>query len=227
MRKTKVQKKRNREKKINWSGWKTGGIAASLIAALTVFAVMLQTEKKVLTQYEKGVIYIAQREIPQGMAITAKNRELYFQLRELDKNCIPPTALTRPEQAEGLVADYDIEVGTLLTEGMFESLNEITAAMSEPCITGFKADDLYQVVGGVLRAGDRIHIYSVAEGGEAELIWDNVYIQGVFDQTGASILNGDETAAAQRVNIYLDKEDIPKFYSGLARGSIRVVKVLD
>ena len=35
--------------------------------------------------------------------------------------------------------------------------------MTQPVVAGFKADDLYQVVGGVLRSGDRINIYQVNE----------------------------------------------------------------
>lgn len=96
--------------------------------------------------------------------------------------------------------------------------------LKEPVIAGFKADDLYQVVGGVLRAGDRIHIYRVSEEKETTLIWDNVYICQVFDQSGVSIESGNSTAAAQRINVYLDREDVEEFYSELALGTLRVVK---
>lgn len=93
-------------------------------------------------------------------------------------------------------------------------------------MAGFKAEDLYQVVGGVLRAGDRIHIYSMSEEGEALPAWSNVYVREVFDQAGNRIVSGDTAAAAQRVNIYLDKKDVEAFYSRLASGTLRVVRVL-
>lgn len=223
--------KPNKDKRTDTGRLKTGGILAALIAAVSVYAVMVQTEKKVLTQYEKGIIYTAPKTIPRGTLITEENWKSYFREQELDKACIPDTALANAGQVEGLVASYDIDCGTLLTIGMFESINEITAGMKEPCITGFKAEDLYQVVGGVLRAGDRIHIYSVTESEEAEnetkLVWGNVYVQGVFDQAGNQIVSGDTQTAAQRINIYLDNADVPRFYSELAGGSLRVVKVLE
>ena len=109
-------------------------------------------------------------------------------------------------------------------EDMFEKLNDITAQMSEPVVAGLRADDLYQVVGGVLRAGDRIHIYRVNEEGEAVLAWENVYIQGVFDQSGTTISNDDRNTAAQRINVYLDKKMVEAFYSWLNAGTLRIVK---
>lgn len=51
--------------------------------------------------------------------------------------------------------------------------------MEDPVIAGCKADDLYQIVGGVLRAGDRINIYQVdeqaakAEGGHEQSFYSS------------------------------------------------------
>ena len=203
-----------------------GGMTAALVAALAVFIVLVQIEKSVLTQYEKGVVCTAAESIPRGQNITAENASRYFQSRELDKNCIPDRAVCSWEELEGLYAAFDIDGGTLLTRGMFEEPAETGKEMEEPVIAGFKAEDIFQVVGGVLRAGDRIHIYTVSGEGEAVLAWENIFVQGVFDQTGGSIACEDYTTAAQRINVYLDKKDIEAFYSGLARGSLRAVKVL-
>lgn len=204
-----------------------GTILAALVASVAVFAVMLQTEKRVLAEYEKGTIFTAAKAIPRGTVITEKNRSVYFEERELDRRSIPPTALSDPVQTQGLAAVYDIDGGTLLTGGMFEARKEILEGMEEPCVIGFRAEDLYQVVGGVLRAGDRIHIYSVSEEQETELIRENVYVQAVFDQSGKQIANEDTTTAAQRINVYLDRADIPEFYTELSLGSIRVVQKAD
>lgn len=228
-REMKKKEKRNKEKpgrEVLTERWKAGGMAAALIAAVAVFAVMLQLEKSALTKYEKGTVYAAAAEIPKGQLITAENMSLYFQEKSLDRSCIPESALCSPEQVTGLAAVFDIEQGVLLSEGMFETLDDVLAEMKEPVVAGFKAEDLYQVAGGVLRAGDRIHIYSVSEEGGAELTWDNIYVQEVFDQTGARVVNGDMVTAAQRINIYLDKKDVEAFYSELASGTLRVVRVI-
>ncbi len=202
-----------------------GSIIAALVAAVAVYAVMMQMEKNMLAQYERGVILTAAKEIPKGQMITEENYVAYFKEMELDKNCIPATALISMEEINEMVPVADIEEGTLLTHGMFEKINDVLKEMKEPVIASFKAEDMYQVVGGVLRTGDRIHIYYVTEEGEAILRWKNVFVQQVFDNSGKSIASEDKQTVAQRINVYLEQEDVERFYSGLATNSLRVVKV--
>lgn len=202
---------------------RTGGIIAALLSAVVVFVVMVQMEKNVLTQYEKGTIYMAAAEIPKGELVTESNYTRFFARRQLDRSCIPPSAISSPEQIGGLVAKTDIEQGVLLTTGMFEPVDEVLEAMENPVIAGFKAEDLYQVVSGVLRSGDRVNIYSVKED-EVTLVWQDVFVQQVFDASGTAIASGDMVTAAQRINVYLDQDDVEQFYGELAAGSLRVVK---
>lgn len=220
----------NREKKmisVDKGKLRMGSIVAAFVAAVALFAAMLQIEKGLLTDYEKGKVLMAVQEIPRGQLITLENYSAYFEEAELDKAFIPATALTGPEQVQDMAAVADIEEGVLLTTGMFEWMRDVTGDMEEPVIAGCKAEDLYQIVGGVLRAGDRVHIYSVAEEGETELIWQNVYVQQAFDSAGVGIENGDSNSSAQRINIYLERADVEQFYSALSQGSLRVVKVYD
>ncbi len=202
-----------------------GSILAAFIAAASVFAIMMQMEQNMLSQYEKGVILIASEQIPKGQLISRENMEEYFVQREVDKQCIPKTALQSWEQISDMVSKEEIEEGVLLTSGMFETMDEVTCDMQLPVIAGFKADDLYQVVGGVLRTGDRIHIYSVTEWGEVRLNWENVFVQQVFDNAGNHIDSADKQTAAQRINVYLEQGNVEKFYSELAAGTLRVVKI--
>lgn len=204
-----------------------GAMIAALIAAVAVFAVMLQLEKNVLTQYEKGIIFVTKKELPKGLMITQTNYSEYMEQRELDKSCIPPTALTEVTEIDKLVTVAGLERGVLLTKGMFQEENQITADMQEPVIAGFKVEDMYQVAGGTLRTGDRIHIYNVDESGYAALTWENVFVQEVFDNAGKAIASGDESSVAQRVNVYMDKADVERFYTELSLGSLRAVKVCD
>lgn len=201
-----------------------GSMVAALVAAVAVFGVMLQIEKNTLAAYEKAPILVAAREIPKGQLITEENREDYLKEVMLEKSAIPDTAICKVEQVAGLAASVTVTEGAYLMSDMFEKLNDITEQMSEPVVAGLRAEDLYQVVGGVLRAGDRIHIYRVDEEGKAVLAWENVYVQGVFDQSGTAISNEDRNTAAQRINVYLDKKAVEEFYSQLNAGALRIVK---
>ncbi len=221
MNRAKGKETRHRKKLL--SKWKTGVSFAALAAAVAVFVILIQVEENILSRYEKGEIYVAAGVIPRGQMITEENYLQYFAVEEMDKRLIPETALTDPLRMQGLAAVYDVEAGTLLTKGMFEEWNTILGKMTEPVIAGFRAEDIYQVTGGTLRAGDRVHIYTVKDG-KAMLAWEYVYIQQVFDASGVNISNTDKSTAAQRVNVFMDKKDVEAFYTGMAEGSLRVVK---
>lgn len=290
----KVQAKNIRTKRIL-----PGAVALGLVSAVIVYAVMLHAEKSALSDFSKGSVVMAAAQIPAGQMITAENAEEYLVQKEIDEKLIPENAAVSLEQLMGTAVMYTVDKGTVMTSGMTESVNEITAGMTEPVIAGFKAEDLYQAVGGVLRAGDRIHIYRVLEkeaetdsgngveyfdgkkeaagaadgeneagtgenetaDGEtetetgknetadmenktdapeteaeavaetaadacegAELLWENIYVQEVFDQAGNRIVSGDTETAAQRINVYLDKADVAAFYAALDSGTLRIVK---
>lgn len=218
----KLKKKEKQRKNIL-----SGAIIIGLLASVIIYVVMINMEKNMLTDYEKGTIYVASKSIPKGVVIEESNYIEFFSSKDIDKSIIPNSAITDKNQLIGLIPCNEIDEGTLITSGMFESINEITKEMKEPVIAGFTVDDIYQVVGGTLRAGDRIHIYNVKEDNIADLIWSNIYVKQVFDKTGASIPNTNSTAAAQIINIYMDSSDIEQFYSDIAIGSLRVVKVCD
>lgn len=204
-----------------------GAIILGLVVSVVIYVVMLNAEKNALSAYEKGTVYVAAKSIPKGTVISDMNCGYYFKITELDQSVIAPSAVTDINQLIGMIPQSSIDEGTLITKGMFRHIDTIISEMKEPVIAGFTVDDLYQVVGGTLRAGDRIHIYSVDEENNARLIWSNVYVQQVFDNIGINIPNSDNSTAAQRINVYMDNSDIAQFYSELTMGSLRVVKVCD
>lgn len=203
-----------------------GAIFSALIVAVIIFLVMLNTEKNMLLDYEKGMIFTTSKSIPQGEVITEKNYMEYFVEKEIDKTLITDVAITSYEQLIGLFPVRAIDKGTMVSKSMFENVNEITKDMKNPVEVGLKADDLYQVVGGILRTGDKIHIYTVedSETCEVTLVWPDVYVNKVFDTSGLLIGNEDSTTSASRINVLLEKEYVEEFYKELALGSLRVVK---
>lgn len=201
-----------------------GAAIAAFLAATAIYFALIQAEKNMLEGFEKGEVYLAKKDIPEGQMISESNLDEYFMVSAVDVKWIPETAIRDLTQVKELVAVAKIEKGVLLTTGMFQSVEEITLGMKEPVVAGFRAEDLYQVVGGILRSGDRIHVYASEEGLGTYLIWENIYVQQVFDSGGTVIESGDETTAAQRVNVFLDKEDVEAFYTRLEQGSLRVVK---
>lgn len=203
----------------------TGCAFAAFLAATAIYLVLLHVEKTELSGYERKEVLVALQDVPEGQLITAQNRDAYFALEAIDARIVPEEAILSSEQLESVVAKTKIGKGSILTEGHLRQMETITAGMREPVVAGFRADDLCQVAGGVLRAGDRIHVFASEEGEGTFLIWENVYVQQVFDAGGNVIESGDATTAAQRINVFLDKEDVEAFYTRLEQGSLKVVKI--
>ena len=226
----KLQKIKLREMSKNTKNkiW-NGSILAAFIAAAAVFIIMLQAEKKVLAEYEKITVCVTIDDLPKGERITEDNILNYVQTVEIDRKIVPDTAIKNMDEITGRIAVHRIEKGSVVTRGMLESEEQITEEMEEAVIVGFRAEDLYQAVGGVLRAGYRIHIYCIdkEETAKEKPVWKNLFVQQVFDQNGNAIDSGDTTTPAQRINVYMDNGKVDDFYRNLAKGSLRVVKVCD
>ena len=94
-----------------------GSILAAFVAAMAVFVFLLQTEKRVLTEYEKEQVCVVTAAIPRGEKISAENAEQYITVMEIDKRIVPETALKSTEAASGRIAAYGVEQGMVLTTG--------------------------------------------------------------------------------------------------------------
>ena len=203
-----------------------GIILAAFTAALISYVALLNVEKNALSAYEKAECWILSETLEKGTEITTDNAAQLFQRAQVDVQHIPQGAVTDPKMLAGSQAAITITQGSIVTDTMFTRLGSYRAALEKPVIAGCKADDLYQLVSGTLRSGDRIHIYTVDEEmGDAYLIWDNVMVYQTFDSGGNLIPPQDTVSAAARINVLLEEGNAELFYSELYKGSLRVVKL--
>ena len=137
----KLQKPNKWNKTIKNRIW-NGSILAAFIAAAAVFAVMLQTEKRTLAEYEKKEVYVAATDIPRGEELTQENIEDYVMPLEIDQRIVPGTAVTDRESLYGRITVCDIGQGSVITGEMTEGKEQILGEMTEPVIAGFRAEDL-------------------------------------------------------------------------------------
>ncbi|MDR0949431.1 MAG: hypothetical protein LBM69_07965 [Lachnospiraceae bacterium] len=219
-RRTKHEKERKEKKSIL-----PGAVVVAFIAAMLVYFMLISIEKDALSAYEKEMIYVAATDIESGVYLTDSNWMSYFEQKEIDKNMIPPQAIQNEAAFYDKYIESQIDKGAIMTHSMITSLEKITANITNPVVAAIKADDLAQLCNGILRSGDQIHIFSVTKDKVAEFMWQNVYVWQVFDAAGTMILPGDSITAASRINVLLDESTIEHFYSELAAGTIRIVKV--
>lgn len=203
-----------------------GIILVSFVAAVATFFIMLQVEKNALSAYEKEYVWCTSAELPKGLEITEQNKAQYFVQVELDKNKVPTQVVAEPADLVGTQTAISVPQGAVICKSMFSDEEKYVEALSNPVVAGCKSEDLFQLVSGVLRKGDLVHIYTVNEDLEATyLLWENVLVYQVFDSAGNAIASEDTSTPAARINLLLEKGYAEQFYNELQNGSLRVVKV--
>lgn len=203
-----------------------GVIFVSFLAAMITFFVMLQVEKNVLSDYEKVYVWCAGAEIPKGRELKPEDLTTALVQIELDKKSVPDKLVDNPERLVGQKAVITVPKGSVLTETMFENIGFHVSTLYHPVEAGCKSEDLFQIVGGVLRKGDYVHVYTVnTELKQTYLLWENVMVYQVFDASGNVIASENTTTPAARINLLLEKGQAEQFYNELQNGSIRLVKV--
>ncbi len=199
-----------------------GLFAAALLMSAGIFAMMTYAQKQILSEYEKKAICVALSDIPRGVVLDESNISQYLDIKSVDAGCISRNAVILSESLYGSSPVYDICAGTVLTDNMFVSSRECLTGLNDPVLAGFRTDDLSKAVSGVLRAGDRIDIYSSdGSGGAGMLLCENVYVERGYDSSGCEV---NDMSAAVMFNIYLDSSQVGTFYDGLRSGNMYVVK---
>lgn len=201
-----------------------GVVAVAFVAALTLFFVLLHMEKEALKAYETASVWVASKEIPAGFVGTQETMAEYFTQKEVNKDILPQGQITSLEELVGKQARCEITKGTILTSAMFRAKEEHMKQMKAPVVAGVKAEDISQMVSGILREGDMIHIYTVTQDEGANLLWENVLVLESFDSSGMRIEAHDRTACAARINLLLEKSEVADFYTRLSEGELKVVK---
>ena len=205
-----------------------GVILVAFVAALGTFFLLLHMEKNALSGYEKTYVWCAKSELPEGLELTKESLAECFEQIEIDKSRVPEKIVKNPQELIGMWTGILISKGTIVTESMFTSDEAYVSGLYQPVVAGCKGEDLFQMVSGVLRKGDRVHVYTVNEElEETYLLWENVMVYQAFDTSGNVIASEDTTTPAARINLLLEEGYAEQFYNELSKGSLRVVKVWD
>ncbi len=208
-------------------GRKAFGIGIfALVAALGLFFSLMMTERSVLADYEKSKVIVAKKTVPEGLLINSGNMNEYFEERETDSNTVPVNALKDTVLIDGMWSKCLVGTGTVVCDSMFSYKSEALNKLKDPVIAGIKAEDIYQLAGGMIRGGDSIRIYSIKDEDETKvnLLWDDVTVEKVFDSAGNIIDDSDQKTGAVRLNVYISAQDVEKLYENIGEGSVRIVK---
>lgn len=205
-------------------------IVYSLIMTLVLYAVMLFVERTVLKSADYEYVYAAKMTVEKNTILTLENIDEYFELAERQADWLPQGSVTDVGQLVGKIVKYGYEKNQIVTLSGLSESDIRTEKIENPVEVALDGGSLSQMVGGIIREGDRINIWSVSrenENGEntvkADKICDYAYVTRVFTSSGVQLKQTSQDAgAAMVVNIVIPASKEEEFNIALEKGTLRV-----
>ena len=210
-------------------------ILISAILACAVTVGLIKYQEQALSKYETvGVVCVkpSVKSLKEGTVINEETVKKYFSVEQRQKNTVSSNALMDMEKLIGKRTSIELYANDVITTAQFSDINEKLHEISDPVETSINANDLSQLVGGILREGDTIDISVI--GDEGQLVYElrDVYVTKAFDSSGQIIdenLNeaGDGTTSnenAMIINVIIEKSDEALLDQQLSNGVVRIAK---
>lgn len=232
------KKESTKEKKEKKPG--TGGnpFRAFLYSAIVAFALLvgvIHLENFLLSPEVNHEVYIASKDIESRTLITAENVDELFTMVKRGEGTIPEGYITDTNELIGMLTGRDIQAKEVILESVFIDSNSYIAELENPVEVSIQTNNLSQIVGGVLRAGDQVNIWSI------QLVYDNgtqrtvtekvcekAYITRAFSSAGVIVNRDDANNAdtAMVINIVIPGADEEAFNAAVSNGTIRISRIV-
>lgn len=222
-----------KEKKGARGSIRTYALAILLTVIVYIGCIIVQ---RVLNDTEQRIsVYVAKIPCTEGVFITDKNFFEYFTSDIRVASSVPSGYIVSPEQVYSSYINRPYEAKDIITINGFDSELSLISGIANPVELAFNASGLPQAVSGIIRAGDRVNIYSIEEtnqNGETTVkaveIYHGAYISKAFTSSGTQLSRLDEgsEATALMFNIVIAEDVEGAFNEALANGTLRLSKQL-
>lgn len=202
-----------------------------VIITAVLYVFILYVEKVVLREEPTANVYIAAKDIEKGVLIDETNAAQYFTNVSRAVDILPDNCVTDLALVCNMFTTKDYVAKDIITMSGFTSEADKTADIINPVEVSIATSTLAQAVGGILRTGDYINIWSISETGvngisevTATQICEHVYVSKAFNSSGVQLLRGAdvENGTATVISIILSADDEEDFNVALTQGTIRL-----
>ncbi|MBE6047150.1 MAG: hypothetical protein E7213_01875 [Clostridium sp.] len=199
----------------------------SLVVTVVSFLLILFIENKIYNPEGTTSVYVVKEEkIEKGCIIDEKNFDELFDVQKRRSDQIPKVYLENKEDIYNHRLNQDIYENQVVTCDKFDDLDDELSEISEKRLTTFKAGNISNVVGGMLRAGDKVDIILTSKN-QSITILEDAFISEVRTSDGVKIDKLDKTKSAQIITFTMDISDVEKLEAAEAQGTINLAKVED
>lgn len=206
-----------------------------LIATFVLYAMLIVVEKSILKSEEKQKVYVAAADIPANLLITEENFSTYFKFGERSIGSLPEGTVTDSADIIDSLTIREIAANEIILFSAFTKEQSLIGDIENPVEVSMNAANLSQVVGGVIRTGDFINIWSVknvSQGGVSSAvvtpIYEGAYVTRAFTTAGTEVSrDAKEEAATMIINIVIPAGLEEEFNRAMAEGSIRISRIIN
>ena len=171
-------------------------------------------------------VYVVDRTLPKGKAVTGSSVEELFRLEAVDKSLVPEDAFLEGDLIPDGYAAVGLTKNTIVTRNMIQENNRLTAEFRHPVMAAVVANDAASTVGGCLKKGDRVNLYFLMDGEELGRM-EGLPVAEVFDVSGKDLAEGEKQGNVSRFNVYMEEDKAASFYKLSQISQIRAIRLED
>ena len=201
----------------------------SFFMAFLVFLLLLMLEAGIQNKEEEKQVVMAVADIPKGTELSDEIIANSFREIYVPVSYVPDQVIEDRKQLAGNITEEEICEREILTIPKLCELSALLEELEEPVEVSVSVTDLSQVVGGIIRAGDRINLsVTDRETGVNERIISNVYVSGAFTSSGNRldrVRTEQEQPPATVLNFWIPKAMEQAFNEKINSGLLRISKI--
>lgn len=198
----------------------------SFLLAVLAYLGLISAEKSFLEDYEPEDIVRTKIKIEQNTEFTKENVGDFFYVDEVPAKVKIKNSVTAIEEVIGSVSSTTLEEGELVLASRLVKKKDLLHKIIHPVEVSIEADNLSQVVGGILRQGDLINISVLDHVTKSNVkVLEYVYVEKVFDTNGQRIEKSHQQASAYVLNVIIDRSQLDRFNEIIAKGEVCISKV--
>jgi len=227
------------EEKKKSSNHKAKILLFCLLGVMVLYAALVAVQSAAVNDHKNYEVaaYISSGNILKDTKITEQNVSELLRAVTRDSRTIPEDYITDPMLLVGQYAKKDIEHMEIICVSGFQLLI-MSEGIENPVEVSFCVNNYDQVVGGILREGDRINLYvvrkeksvSMSEEIISESIIKNTYITKSFTNTGMEVRREDKdnsNTPTTVFNVYIPMDKEESFHKAVIEGTLRVSKIIE
>lgn len=202
-----------------------------MILTAILYGFLLYLEKTILQEVEVVDVYVVKADVGEKVLITEENAATYFAKASRAVDTIPVGCVQDISEIYNSFTTKEYVVNDIITASGFTSEKSKIEDIVNPVEVSISVSSISQAVGGILRAGDYVNVWTVSATSyngvsdiTAACVGERAYVSRAFNSSGVELERGTiiDNSTATVINIIMSEDDEEEFNIALASGTIRL-----